>query len=66
MNVWIYRLFVTLLVANLALCIYAVATAPVATPQCINGYVMVPSKDRSMYIQRAVFVAERCIPIDTD
>ena len=66
MNTWIYRLAMTLLLANLAMCIYMVLTQPKIVPQCINGYVMVPSKDRTMYVQQAVFVAERCIPIDTD
>ena len=66
MNTWIYRLAMTLLMANLAMCIYMVATQPKIVPLCINGYVMVPSKDRTMYVQQALFVAERCIPIDTD
>lgn len=66
MNTWIYRLAMTLLLANLAMCIYMVYTQPKIVPLCINGYVMVPSKDRTMYVQQALFVAERCIPIDTD
>jgi len=66
MNKWLYRTAMTLLVANLIMCVYMVATAPPTVPQCIAGYVMVPSKDRTMYVQRAVFVAERCIAIDTD
>ena len=66
MNVWIYRLFMALLVANLGLCIYMVATAPPVVPQCINGVVMVQNKQHTMYVQRAVFVAEQCIAIDTD
>ena len=66
MSTWMYRVAMTLLLANLALCVYMVATQPKIVPLCINGHVMVPSKDHSMYVQRAVFVAERCIPIDTD
>jgi len=66
MNKWMYRVAMTLLLANLALCVYMVATQPVIVAQCIDGLVMVPSKDRTMYVQRAVFVAERCIPIDMD
>ena len=66
MNTWVYRLIMALLLANTAVGIYVLATAPKRVPLCINGYVMVPSKDRTMYVQAAVFVAERCIPIDTD
>ena len=66
MNIWVYRLAMTLLVANIGVCLWAIATAPKRVPLCINGYVMIPSKDHTMYVQAAVFVAERCIPIDTD
>jgi len=66
MSIWMYRVAMTLLAANLALCVYMAASQPKIVPQCINGYVMVPSKDHSMYVQQALFVAERCLPIDTD
>lgn len=66
MSTWMYRVAMTLLLANLALCVCMVYTQPKIVPLCIDGYVMVPSKDHSMYVQRAVFVAERCIAIDTD
>jgi hypothetical protein len=66
MSIWMYRVAMTLLLANLALCAYMVATQPKIVAQCINGYIMVQSKDHSMYVQKALFVAERCIPIDTD
>jgi hypothetical protein len=66
MNTWVYRLIMALLLANTAVGIYVLATTPKLIPLCVNGYVMVPSKDRTMYVQSAVFVAERCVPIDTD
>ena len=66
MNTWIYRLAMTLLMANLVLCIYMALTAPPVVPLCIDGVVMVQSKDHSMYVQRAIFVAERCVGIDRD
>jgi hypothetical protein len=66
MNTWVYRLIMALLLAHTAVGVYVLATAPKLTPLCINGVVMVPSKDRTMYVQSAVFVAERCVAIDTD
>jgi hypothetical protein len=56
----------TLMAVNLAVCVYAAVSYEAPVAQCINGYVMVPSRDRTMYVQRAVIVAERCIAIDTD
>jgi hypothetical protein len=66
MSIWLYRVAMTLLLANLGLCIYMAVTQPPVMAQCINGYVMVISRDHSMYQQRAVFVAERCVAIDRD
>jgi hypothetical protein len=56
----------TALVANVLVGVYVICTQPKIVAQCINGYVMVPSKDRTMYVQQALIVAERCVPIDTD
>jgi hypothetical protein len=66
MNQWLYRTAMALVAANLVMCVYLVYTQPRIRAQCINGVVMVPSRDHSMYVQRAVFVAERCMAIDTD
>jgi len=66
MSKWTFRILMTLMAVNLAVCVYAAVSYEAPVAQCINGYVMVPSRDRTMYVQRAVIVAERCIAIDTD
>ena len=66
MNKWLYGTAMALVAANLVMCVYWVYTQPRPVAQCINGYVMVPSRDHSMYVQQALFVAEQCMAIDTD
>lgn len=66
MSTWLYRSIMAGLIANVCFGVYVLATLPKITPLCINGLVMVQNKAHTMYVQQAVFVAEQCIPIDTD
>jgi len=65
MNDWVYRIFMTVLIANIGIGVYAVYTAPQPDIACLNGIVMV-RKD-SMYVQRGLmFGPEHCMAIDTN
>jgi hypothetical protein len=63
MNIWIYRLFMTLLLINLALGVYAAATYVKPPQTCVMGIIMEPRGD--MMVQSHI-IAQHCMAIDRD
>ena len=65
MNEWLYRILMTLLVANILIGVYAVATYKAPPTHCLNGIVMVQDKNKEMYVQQGLWPTY-CMPITKD
>ena len=65
MNVWIYRILMSLLAINILFGVYAVVTYQAPPKQCLNGIVMVLDKSKDMYVQHGLWPTY-CMPIDRD
>lgn len=63
MSDWVYRLFMAIILAMLALQVYLIATIKAKPVACINGVLMEQHED--MWIQKGL-LATYCMPIDKD
>lgn len=65
MNTWTYRFLWVLLTAQLALAVWVLITYQPPAPICIQGMVMIPHKNKQMYVHQGVWPTH-CVNIDTD
>lgn len=65
MNEWLYRAIMAALAANILFGAYVVITHVSQPKMCLNGIVMVLSKDRDMYVQSGI-TPTHCMPITRD
>jgi hypothetical protein len=65
MNKWVYRILMSVLGVMIATQVYVAVTTVAPTPQCLLGIVMVPDKNKDMYVQQGLWPTY-CVPIDKD
>jgi hypothetical protein len=65
MNKWVYRILMSVLGIMIATQIYVAVTTVAPTPQCLIGIVMVPDKNKDMYVQQGLWPTY-CVAIDKD
>ena len=65
MKDWTYRILMTLMAFNLALCLYASFAYQAPATMCLNGLVMVEHKNELMWVQKGLF-PEHCVLVDKD
>ena len=65
MNKWTFRILMTLMALNLAVCVYAAFTYQAPAEMCLNGYVMVQHKSGDMWVQKGL-LPEHCVEVDKD
>jgi len=63
MNTWVYRILMTLLIANIGIGVYALANQKPPQEMCINGILMQPHGD--MWQQKGMWPTH-CINVDKD
>ena len=63
MNTWLYRIMMTMLLANIAIGVYTVYTSTPPITQCLDGIVMEPHED--MWVQKGIW-PQHCVPLDKD
>ena len=63
MNIWVYRILMSVLAIMIATQIYVLATTVPPQRLCLAGIVMVLDKDKDMYVQQGLWPTY-CMPID--
>jgi len=65
MSNWTYRILMTLMASNLAICLYAAFTYEAPATMCLNGLVMVEHRSGDMWVQKGL-LPEHCVEVDKD
>jgi len=63
MNIWVYRILMSVLAIMIAAQIYVAVTTVPPQRLCLAGIVMVLDKDKDMYVQQGLWPTY-CMPID--
>jgi hypothetical protein len=65
MNIWVYRILMSVLAIMIVTQIYVAVTTTPPQRLCLAGIVMVLDKDKDMYVQQGLWPTH-CMPISKD